>query len=164
MKRRQHTKTMFLTAISGVVLAIMVSLTVTQATQGGEAEQLAGTWQVEVTQRNCQTGAAIRTYPALFTYVPGGSLLGTSTDTSPALRTPAHGIWQHTGGRNFTATWIFFRFNPDGTYAGTVQGTTNIEVGEGDNEFTATSSAEIRDVSGNLITTGCTTQTARRLE
>jgi hypothetical protein len=156
-------KTMLLTTISGVMLAVMLSLPVAQA-QSGEADQLAGTWQVEFTVRNCQTGAALRTFPALSTFLPGGSLLDTSAGTSPALRSPGHGTWKHTGGRNFTATLIFFRFNPDGTYAGPQILTLNIEVGEGGNDFTATLSAEIRDVSGNVISTGCATQTARRLE
>jgi hypothetical protein len=154
---------MVLTAISGVVVAIILSLPVASG-QSGDAEQLAGTWQVEFTVRNCQTGAAIRTFPSLYAYLPDGSLVDTSAGQSPALRTPGHGTWKHTGGRNFTATLIFFRFNPDGTYAGPQILTLNIEVGAGGNDFTATLSADVRDVSGNLMSTGCATQTARRLQ
>jgi len=157
-------KTMLLTAISGVVLAIMFSLTVTQATQSGEADQLAGTWQVQSTQRNCQTGAAIRTFPALNIFVRGGSMLGTSAGASPALFSNAYGVWQHIGGQNFTNTFTVFRFNPDGTYTGTLKATRAIVLGPDFNEFTTTESIEIFDPSGNLISTGCATQTARRLE
>jgi len=157
-------KTMFLTAIAGVVLAIMFSLTVTQATQGGEAEQLVGTWQVQSTPRNCQTGAALRTFPALNIFVPGGSMLGTSAGLSPALVSNAYGVWQHTGGPNFTNTFMAFRFNPDGTYTGTEKHTRMIVLGPDFNEFIATVSIEISDPSGNVIATGCATQTGRRLE
>ena len=171
-------KTMFLRVISGLVLAVIFSLTVAQIqvsgqegesivqsvrpAQSGKAGKIEGTWRVEVTLRNCQTGAPIRTIQAMNTYLRGGSML--ETGSSSPIRSPGHGIWQHTGGRNFTATFIFFRFNPDGTYAGPQKVTRNIEVGEDGNEFTATSSVEILDVNDNLIATGCATETARRFE
>lgn len=157
-------KTMFLTAIAGVVLAVMFSLTVTQATQGGEADRLAGTWQVEVTARNCQTGDAIRTFPALNAFVPGGSMLGTSAGASPTLFSNAYGIWQHTGGQNFTNTFTVFRFNPDGTYAGTQKFTRMIVLGLDANEYTSTDAIEILDPSGNVVATGCSTGAGRRFE
>jgi hypothetical protein len=155
---------MLLTAISGVVLAIMFSLTVTQATQGGDAEQLAGAWRTEITLRNCQTGAAIRTFPALNTFVPGGAFLGTSGGASPALFSNSVGVWQHTGGQHFTSTATLFRFNPDGTYAGTQKFTRTIVLGPDANEFTSTNTTEILDPSGTVIGTGCSTEAGRRLE
>ena len=164
MKMRQHMKTMFLTAISGVVLAIMFSLTVTQATQDGDADQLAGTWQVEITQRNCQTSAAIRTFPALNIFVRGGAMLGTSAGASPTAFSNGYGVWQHMGGQNFTNTFIVFRFNPDGTYAGTQKFTRTIVLGQDANEYTSTEAIEILDPSGNVIATGCSTGAGRRLE
>ncbi len=167
-------KTMFLRVFSGAALAVIFSLTVTQIPVSGQpgesilrsvpaqGKKLEGTWRVEVTLRNCQTGAPIRTIQALNTYLSGGSML--ETGNSSPFRSPGHGVWQHTGGRDFTATFIFFRFNPDGTYAGSQKVTRNIEVGEDGNEFTATSSVEILDVNDNLIATGCATETARRFE
>jgi hypothetical protein len=171
-------KTIFLRVISGVALAVIFSLTVAQVpvsgqegqspelsvapAQGGKAGKLEGTWRVEVTLRNCQTGAPIRTIQALNTYLDGGSML--ETGGSSPFRSPSHGIWQHVGGRNFTATFLFFRFNPDGTPAGTQKVTRNIEVGGDGNQFTATASVEIFDVNDNLIATGCATETARRFE
>lgn len=86
------------------------------------------------------------------------------TSNGSPFRSPGHGVWQHTGGRDYTATFIFFRFNPDGTYAGSQKVTRNIEVGEDGNEFTATASVEILDVNDNVIATGCATETARRFE
>jgi hypothetical protein len=96
------------------------------------------------------------------TYVGGGSML--ETGGSSPFRSPGHGIWQHVGGRNFTATFIFFRFNPDGTYAGTQKVTRHFEVGGNGDEFTATASVEILDANDNLIASGCATETARRFE
>jgi hypothetical protein len=155
---------MFLTAIAGVVLAVMFGSTATQAAQSGDAEQLAGTWQIEATQRNCQTGAAIRTFPVLNIFVPGGSWLGASASASPALVSNAYGVWQHMGGPNFTTTAVVLRFNPDGTYAGTLKLTRTIVLGPDANEFTSTDANEILDLSGTVIGTGCATATGRRLE
>lgn len=96
MKRTQQLKTMFLPAISGVVLAVLFSLSGAQATPPEEAEQLVGTWQVQSTQRNCQTGAVLRTFPTLNIFAPGGSMLGTSAGASPALVSNAYGVWGST--------------------------------------------------------------------
>jgi hypothetical protein len=91
-------------------------------------------------------------------------MLGTSAGSSPALVSNAYGVWQHTGGPNFTNTFTVFRFNPDGTYAGTLKATRMIVLGEDANEFTVTATEEILDPSGTVIATLCSTQTARRLE
>jgi hypothetical protein len=167
-------KTMFLRVISGAALAVIFSLSVTQIPVSGkpggsiigavpgQGKKLEGTWRVEVTLRNCQTGAPIRTIQALNTYLSGGAML--ETGNSSPFRSPSHGVWQHTGGRNYTATFMFFRFNPDGTSAGSQKVTRNIEVGEDGDTFTATASVEILDVNDNLIATGCATETARRFE
>lgn len=56
------------------------------------------------------------------------------------------------------------RFNPDGTYAGTLKATRMIAMGEDANEFTVTATEEILDPSGNVISTLCATQTAQRMQ
>lgn len=39
-----------------------------------QGKKLEGTWRVLVTARDCQTGAAVRTFPALLTFADGGTL------------------------------------------------------------------------------------------
>jgi len=80
------------------------------------------------------------------------------------VHSPSHGTWHDTGHRNFTATFIFFRFNSDGTPAGTQKVTRNIIVEPNPDEFNAVAAIEIFDVSGNLISTGCATETAQRFK
>jgi hypothetical protein len=155
-----------LKAISGAALAMIFVLVASQspASGQGKARRIEGTWQVEVTQRNCQTGAAIRTFPGLNTYLPGGALIVTGASSSPALISTGHGVWEHNGGRNFTGTLVFFRFLPDGTYAGTTKVTRNVELDGTGDEFASTESIELADPNGNVIGTGCATQIGRRLE
>ena len=47
-----------------------------------------GTWKVCVTLRNCQTGGELRNFPALLTFVKGGTFTGATTAFPPSQRGP----------------------------------------------------------------------------
>ena len=83
---------------------------------------------------------------------------------NPALASTGHGVWEHTGGVSFRNTILSFRFNVDGTYAGTLKVTRNIELGAGADDFTSTNSIEVADTAGSVIATGCSTEIGTRLE
>src|SRR5262245_52708739 len=107
-------KKMSLTAISG--LAVAIALIVAEVPVfAQDAQTLEGAWRVTVTIRNCQTGAPVRTVLALNTFVPGGSMFETANGL---LRSPSHGTWQKIAGHDYSATFIFFTFNPDGSWLG----------------------------------------------
>jgi len=161
-------KRIYLKAIS--VLALVVILVLAAQTgaqtsgQNAMSRRIEGTWLIEVTDRNCQTGAAISTIPALHTFLAGGSMLSDPAVIPAALRT-GHGVWEHVGGQSFTNTIVLFRFNPaNGTYAGTVTIRRDIELGENSDEITSTDTAEAADPNGNVIETRCATTIGRRLE
>lgn len=160
---------------SYVVLATILALSLAQAFSSGrtaaqsqsQAGKLEGTWQADVTVRNCATGVPIRTVQSLNTYIHGGSTLETSSATF--FRSPGHGTWQHVGEQNFTTTFTVFRFNDNlnpnpFAFAGTQRITKTIQVGEGGDEYTAITAFEIFDVNGNLVGTGCATDVAHRHE
>jgi hypothetical protein len=65
---------------------------------------------------------------------------------------------------SFTNTVVAFRFNADGTYAGTQKVTREIELGGSGDEFTSTNSLEIVDAAGGVIATACSTETGNRLQ
>jgi hypothetical protein len=159
-------KKMSLKAISGVALALILLLAAAQipaSGQNGKASRIEGTWRVALTIRNCQTGAEIATAQGLNTFIPGGSMIGTPS-ANPALLRTGHGVWEHTGGQSFTNTVIFFRYAPDGTFAGTQKVTRQIEVAHGGDEFTSTDSFELADPNGNVVGGGCATGAGQRLE
>ncbi len=83
---------------------------------------------------------------------------------NPALLRTGHGVWKHVGGQSFTNTIVLFRFNPDGTYAGAVTITRQIELGENSDELTSTDTAVAADPNGNIIGTRCATAVGQRLE
>jgi hypothetical protein len=153
-------------SVSGAALAVTLLLVAAQipaAGQNGKASRIEGTWRVALTIRNCQTGDGIITIPALNTFIPGGSMIGTSSQ-NPLLIRAGHGVWEHNGGQNFTNTVIFFRYNPDGSFAGTQRVTRHIEVARGADEFTSSDSVELIDPGGNVVGTACASGTGQRLE
>ena len=117
-----------------------------------------------VTIHDCQSGATLKTFPAFLTFAQGGTLVETTTGFSPAMRTPGHGFWDYTGGRTFTATSEAFLFNPAGVWIGTQSLTQAIEFGGDFDEFTSNASIKVVDPNGNLLSTGCATAVAHRME
>lgn len=130
-----------------------------------QARKLEGTWRVQVTIRDCQTGEALQfpgnPFPALVTFARAGTL--TSAD-STLLRSSGHGVWRRTGGHTYSAVSEAFLFNPAGVRTGTQRLTQVIEIGEDPDEFNASVSAEILSPDGNLIGTACATSVGRRME
>jgi len=129
-----------------------------------KARRIEGTWQVQVTLQNCQTGAALRTAPAFLTFEQGGTLVETTTVFSSAQRSPGHGFWEHTGGKTFKAVSKAFIFNPDGTWTGTQTITQQIEFGDDPDVFNSNATTEIIAPNGAVILSGCATAVAHRLE
>ena len=134
--------------------------------QGGKLE---GTWRVEVTLRDCQSGAELRpAFPALLTFAKGGTLTETTTGIPPAQRTPGHGFWRHTGGQTYLAVSEAFLFSPANAWVGTQRITQTIEIGDDHDRFTSTASVEIFGPGGGPIPglppVGCATAVATRME
>src|SRR5262252_6346095 len=129
--------------------------------QGGPLE---GTWRVQLTIRDCQTGAELRTLRALFTFAKGGTLTATTAGQSPALFTPNLGVWGHTGGNTYSAESEAFVFSPAGAWMQTHRLTRAIELSSDADEFTDTVALEIFDTNGNVIVRGCGTSAGRRFE
>jgi hypothetical protein len=158
--------------LSVLVLAGAISPSSAQGTSAREADEhdgsksqarrLEGTWFTSVTIRDCQSGAALRTFPALNTFAHGGTLIDTTTAVSPALRSPGHGFWDKTGRRTFRAVSLAFLFTPAGVLAGTQKITQLITLGADD--YSSNASSEVFSPDGNLLSTGCSTAVARPIE
>jgi hypothetical protein len=100
MKGDQDMQTRRHTLILGLVLPVLLALMVVPGLvvgQDGSAPRsrdpkkptLAGTWRVEVTHIDCDTREPIaEPFPALSTYVRGGSVLLAAAPVEPAQGTP----------------------------------------------------------------------------
>ena len=147
-------------ASHGVVMAQEDNKDVRSQSHGINPE---GTWRVHVTQRNCQTGAEVRTFPALLTFAQGGTLTGSTTAFPPSLRGSDHGVWNH-GGRRYAATSEAFIFGPAGAWVSTQRITQAIQLDHDADSFTSDATVEFFDTAGNLTSNGCATAIATRME
>jgi hypothetical protein len=82
---------------------------------------------------------------------------------SVPIRSSGHGTWQHTQGHNYTATFRFFRYNPDGSFQVMREVTQTITL-NGD-QFTSTDKFQDFDANNKpLPAMGCNVETATRLK
>ena len=168
MKKRVFKTTAF------VVLATMLALTVAQglapaqelnlenAEHSNGNKAIEGTWQVQVTIRNCLSGDPIATFPSLVTYGGGGRVIATTSSISPALNSPGQGFWEYVGDQHYTGGYMFFRFNASGTFIGTQKIAQEIEYDRALDQLNITATFEVLDPNGNVVGTGCVTAVGTR--
>jgi len=147
------------------LLVLGSGLTATaQSEDDGSPNGLEGTWRVQLTVSNCQTGQVLRTFPALFAFAKGGTLTVTTAGQPPALNTTGLGIWEHTKGHSYSAVSEVFIFSSAGAWIQTSRLTRAIEVSHDGNQFTDFVALQIFDTSGNQIVTGCGTSVGSRMK
>ncbi|MFN2511589.1 MAG: hypothetical protein ABR568_09115 [Pyrinomonadaceae bacterium] len=128
------------------------------------ARVLEGTWDAQVTLRNCQTGAAIRTFPSIGTFMSGGTFLDSTSGVPQALKTPGHGVWSHIDGRTYRFKFKSFSFDPSGNPTGWTIISHEATLNRQATEYESAGIAEVYNPNGTLIFTGCSTTTATRFE
>ena len=167
-------KKQILKVIGGASLAILALALFTQvfvsaqdkSSEAGE-QSLAGSWDVRVTARDCESGAPIPfipIFPALMTYEQDGTMQETDLGGPGTTRLPGHGVWSLQPRRQYSAAFRFLNFNPDRSFAGTNVVRSAIVLDPGGDGYTSTDTLEILDANGGLLATGCATSTATRFE
>ncbi len=90
---------------------------------------------------------------------------GIGPGSSPALRSPGHGVWQREHRwQEYSLAFTFYRYNASGVLLGSQKVTAALELGAGGDEFASRSAIEIFDADDNLIGTGCATAAGTRFE
>jgi hypothetical protein len=151
-------------ALAIVMLAVFAQVWVSAQGQNGNEPTLVGSWDVQVTIRDCQSGTPFFSFPAMMTYSQGGTMQETDLGGPGLVRLPGHGVWERQNGRQYSAAFRFLNFNPDRTFAGTNVIRSAISLSQSGNEYTSTGTVEILDANGNVIGSGCATETATRFE
>jgi hypothetical protein len=114
--------------------------------------ELNGTWATTVQLTDAPPGAPT-SCNALDTFLTDGGLLVSSSAANPASRGLAHGTWTHLAHRNFTATFVWFRFDPSGQPVGTQRVQRTMKVSRDGSSFTATDLIEVIAPSGAVLAT-----------
>jgi hypothetical protein len=130
------------------------------AHRGGGGPNISGIWDVAVTVVNCQTGAVIRNVRSVQLYQPDGAF---SETTSLGTRGSSVGYWYRQEGQTYGANYFFFRYNPDGTFASIAKAINTVTLSQDGNQFSVTATIQDYDANNTLLSTGCVTQTAKRL-
>ena len=160
------TRTGKATAIVTLGIALIFAGRQLPAQSGGEnalARRVEGTWLVQATLHDCNTGVEIpnSTFPALHTFLSGGAML--SNPASSGLST-GHGVWTHTGGDTFKNTIRLFAFTPGGVLMGIATVQRDIVLSPDGGSLTSDDVSEFRDLAGNLIGSRCAAVTGTRLD
>ena len=128
-----------------------------------QVRAIEGVWKAVVSIRDCQSQAEIFTFPTMEIYIRGGSLLLENSST-PASRSTGMGTWQHAGGRDYTAVFRFFAYNPDGSLFGVLRASTTTRLNAAGAAFTDSGTFEVSDLNGTVIQQGCGTKQGTRLQ
>ena len=132
--------------------------------QDGNDKKLEGSWNIQVTRRNCQTGEAIVTFPTMTTFMTGGTMQDYGIAMAPTGRGPGHGVWRYQSGRRYSAAFQFFLFNADGISTGKQIIRRQIELNRSGNGYTAIGAVEVLNTAGTVVANICTTETGTRFE
>ena len=151
-------------ALSAIAVAVgsaqQVDETQANARRGGQGPTIVGIWDVAVTVLNCQTGAVLRNVHSVQMYQPDGAF---SETTGLGTRGSSIGYWFLEEGQNYGARYYFFRYNSDGTFASIAKAANTITLSTDGSQFSVTATIQDYDANNNLLSTGCVTQTAKRL-
>lgn len=105
-----------LRTVGGSLIIATVSLACTLLSTTGSAQTnppagsqaLQGAWLVQVTLRDCTTGASLSSFNSLVTFHAGGTLSEDSSATTFAVgqRSSGHGTWTFDGRRTYTQRFV----------------------------------------------------------
>jgi hypothetical protein len=123
-------------------------------------DPIVGLWDSQVTITDCH-GTTTRQFQARNIFHEDGTM--TDTDSQPpSTHGPAFGTWQSQGGGVYASGFEFYRFNADGTLAGSNVVQRTVTLGGGDGGFTSTLAVAVNDPTGANLMNACGTETATR--
>jgi hypothetical protein len=134
---------------------------------GPGSRNIEGLWKVEVTLRDCATGAVAPVpnpiFPTLNTFHAGGTESEHGSRFSPALRGSGQGIWKRTGARTYVLRTMFQTFDVNGFLTGDQDIRSTITLSNDGNSSTYTTNVTVNRIGLPPIL-GCATSVGQRVE
>ncbi len=139
----------------------------------GFDESLQGTWQVQVTLVNCQTGATMGApFSSLLSFLPGGIMSEETVNPGFGVgqRLNGFGVWNRVGRHSYYAkstAFIAYTTPPSppmspGFTQGTQTITEKIKFEGSPNKFTSDAAIEFADTTDTVYRSGCALATGQR--
>ena len=167
MNKQNTTKTFVIALAMMFALAIVPTITFGQNKTADQTSNviteesenaLEGVWKTVVTFRDCQTGASHGSIQTLRTIAAGGTM----SEINPSFPSSGHGIWKRTAGRRYSVALEFYSYEANGDFAGNASIKEYIRLNRNSNSYTSVSTFEFLDPNGNVVDSGCSTETATR--
>lgn len=171
-------KSSIVKGLSVLMLGLVIMLTSgrrAKAEPGDQEASLVGTWRVQVTLVDCQTGTPLSPtpFPSLLTFAFGGTMAEDTTNPAfgPGQRGGGQGVWDYKGRGTYGARSVAFinyttQANPaahnPGFEAGEQTITQTITFQNGSDAWTSTAAIEFSDSTGTVYRQGCAVATAQR--
>ena len=132
------------------------------ATAGAKSESagnnLAGTWTVTVNRP-----APLPPVISLQAYTGEGSMVESGSDS--VSRSPQYASWERVGGREYAATGVMLRFDPQsGAFAGEMKINRTMDLAQDGQSFTFQGRATVYNTNGNVVTSFPVSGSAKRLQ
>ena len=130
---------------------------------GQYGARLQGVWKMEVTLRNCATGAALfDPFQAVNTFHEGGTMSEHGARFAPTTRNSGQGEWRQVGRNRFTSRFLFQRFDVNGFFVGTQEVSRKMVLSDDGDSLDITAKVKIIDALGVVLIEGCSTEVGRR--
>lgn len=144
------------------MLGIGMASSITTTTLQAEEHTLVGLWNVSVTVTDCTTNKPIRTVHSLQAYHRDRTVAETANTAS---RGPSEGVWRSAGdGQTYEDSFYFYRYTSLGTFASLAHGVDTISLSADGSQYTSVGHVYDFDAQGNLLSIGCVTHAAYRLD
>jgi hypothetical protein len=148
-------------AVASVVAATAVAggaIATAGAASESSGNQLPGTWSVTVNRP-----APLPPLASLQVYTGKGSMVESGNDSM--ARSPQYASWQRVAGREYAATGVFFRFDPQtGAFLAKQKINRTIDLSEDGQSFTFHGRATVYDANGNVLASFPVGGSAQRLQ
>lgn len=164
--KKQILKAIGVVSLAVVLVAVCAQVLVSAQVQDSNDQGLIGSWNAEITIRDCSTGTPFFSFPAMLTYHQGGTMAETDLGAPVVTRLPGQGIWRHERARQYNAAFQWLNFDPARTFLGRGVVRSSISLGADGDTYTSTDRNETLDASGNVIPGlgVCATSTATRFK
>lgn len=133
------------------------------AEHNNRADRLVGTWDTVVTIRNCDNGAAIRSFLSTGSFNKGGTFSGITSGTPPTARTSERGVWEHVRGKLYRFRFKAYLYNPDAVATGYQIVTHDLDLDRHGLDYVSGGATQIFNLDGVQIGSGCSTAVGTRM-
>jgi hypothetical protein len=146
-------------AAAAIALAATLGSGAIAAPGSSSGNDLAGTWVATVNRP-----APLPPLTSLQIFTSSGGVIETANE-SPASRTAAYGAWERVEGRLYSASALFFRFDPQtGAHVRTQKIDRTIRLSQDGQTFVQVARATMYDLDGNVLSTARVVGTGERLQ